>query len=47
MERTELGGYGTTGLTSYAMPGYNLFMYVPYEESINELSNQINNLLKE
>lgn len=42
-----LGGQDTMGLPSYAMPGYELYMFVPDEASMTEISNQINRLLNE
>lgn len=38
-------GEPSRGLPSYAMPGYDLFMYVPYESSLEENSNKINEVL--
>lgn len=40
-----LQGTSKRGLSSYQMPGYNLYMYVPDEESIREISENINRLL--
>lgn len=45
IENKMLNGYGEYGLPSYAMPGYRLFMYVPYDESIKEISRQIQEIL--
>ena len=41
IESKELSGEGQYGLPSYAMPGYDLYMFVPYEESIQETRNNI------
>ena len=46
IESESLDGEGSMGLPSYAMPGYKLFMFQPYESSINQISQNINNILK-
>lgn len=48
MNSTEsiIQGEARRGLPSHAMPGYDLFMYVPYESSLEENSRTINDLLK-
>lgn len=45
IEREYVQGYGQKGLPSYAMPGYSLYMYVPYKESLEKISNNIGNLI--
>lgn len=39
---TNIVGYGTTEYPSYAMPGYKLFMYIPFDESVAEVREEIN-----
>lgn len=45
IEREYVQGYGQKGLPSFAMPNYRLYMYVPYKESLENISNNIRNLL--
>lgn len=47
IENISLKGQGKMGLKSYAMPGSNLYMYLPDEGSIREISDQIKELLGE
>ena len=42
----EISGTGTTGLASYAMPGYDLYVMVPDEESVADVKSRINELLR-
>lgn len=39
--KEDLKGEGVLGLPSYAMPGYELWMFEPYEESIESISQNI------
>ncbi len=43
----DLKGEGKMGLPSYAMPGYRLYMMVPYEDSLNEIKANIKATLNE
>lgn len=45
IENEELDGYYDY-LPSYAMPGYNLSMFIIYDESIEEVRDKIENLLE-
>ena len=47
IENISLKGQGKMGLKSYAMPGSNLYMYLPDEGSIREISDQIKELIGE
>ncbi|MDD7305564.1 MAG: LCP family protein [Peptoniphilaceae bacterium] len=47
IDTTEVKGHGQMGLTSYAMPGSNLYMHVLDDKSINEVSKSIKNTLEE
>lgn len=47
VEREYVEGYGQRGLPSFAMPNHNLYMYVPYEESLEKVSTNIRNLLND
>ena len=46
IKQMSLKGQGTTGLPSYAMPGWKLYMYEPYEDSINDISEKIKNTIR-
>ncbi len=46
IESIDLEGKGKMGLPSYAMPGYNLWFLVPDKDSIENVSNKINELLE-
>lgn len=39
--KEDLKGEGVLGLPSFAMPGYELWMFQPYEDSIKEISDNI------
>lgn len=39
--KEDLKGEGVLGLPSFAMPGYELWMFQPYEESIEEITENI------
>lgn len=44
-KNTELSGYGTMGSPSYAMPGYELYMYELYDESVDEVQKTFKDFL--
>ena len=46
IDMAEISGTGTTGLESYAMPGYDLYVMVPDEESVADVKSRINELLR-
>lgn len=46
IDMAEISGTGTTGLASYAMPGYDLYVMVPDEESVADVKSRINELLR-
>lgn len=46
IESQEVKGEGTMDLPSYAMPDSRLYMFVPYEDSVEEVKDAINNTLK-
>lgn len=46
IEKQDVRGSGRMGLPSYAMPGWKLYMFVPSKASVNQISNNINNLVK-
>lgn len=41
IENITLKGHGAMGLKSHAMPGSNLYMYVPNEDSVREISDRL------
>ncbi len=45
IEKVVVEGRGQSGLPSYAMPGYNLYMYVIDEQNLAEIKQKINQLL--
>lgn len=45
IETTEVKGQGKMGLTSYAMPGHNLYMYQLDNDSVKEVSERIKEVL--
>ena len=46
INKETLKGQGSTGLPSYAMPGWKLYMFVPNENSISEISQKIKKTIK-
>lgn len=46
VESTEVDGYSQRGLHSYAMPHSDLYMFVPYDESVKEIKMKINSVLE-
>ncbi|NLN52530.1 MAG: LytR family transcriptional regulator, partial [Clostridiaceae bacterium] len=46
IQKISLLGTGSTGLPSYGMPGSSLYMYVPDEESVLEIKEEITNILE-
>jgi len=46
IDSQEIEGEGTMDLPSYAMPDDQLYMFVPFEESVTEVKNAINDALK-
>lgn len=42
----DVKGEGTMDLPSYAMPNNRLYMFVPYEDSVKKVKEQINNTMK-
>lgn len=47
IDQVSLQGYGSMDQPSYAMPGYRLYMYVPNQESINDINQKINNTIQQ
>ncbi len=45
IDTTEVKGNSQSGLPSYAMPGWNLYMYVLEEGSISDVSGQIKGII--
>lgn len=45
-ESIEIEGEGVMGLPSYAMPGYELYMYDLYDESVQNVRNTIESFMK-
>lgn len=46
IDSQEVKGEGTMDLPSYAMPDHQLYMFVPFEESVQEVKDTINQTLK-
>ncbi|MDO5018418.1 MAG: LCP family protein [Lagierella massiliensis] len=46
IDMIDVKGTGKMGLSSYAMPGFNLYMMVPNEDSVNESRMKIQEVLK-
>lgn len=46
IEGIQLQGVGKSGLPSYAMPGYDLYMFTPDEESVAQIKEKLNAALK-
>lgn len=46
IESQEVKGSGKMGLSSYAMPGWDLYMYELDENSIKDVKNQIDSVMK-
>ena len=46
IDSQEVKGEGTMDLPSYAMPDDQLYMFVPFEESVQEVKDTINQTLK-
>lgn len=42
----QLQGYGQSGLPSYSMPDYNLYMFVPNDDSVLEIQNNIEQIVE-
>ncbi|MDO5027410.1 MAG: LCP family protein [Tissierellia bacterium] len=40
-ENLSVKGYGQMGLPSYAMPGWDLYMFVPDQESVDDIARQL------
>lgn len=47
IDSQEITGYGEIGYLSYAMPDHELYMLIPYEESIEKVKKEIDRILKE
>ncbi len=47
MEMVDVKGSGQMGLSSFLMPGYELYMFVPSEESLTEIQGKIKAVLTE
>lgn len=45
IESQDISGHGEMGLPSYAMPGYDLYMFVVDESSVNHAKQEIQNTL--
>ena len=42
--RYSLNGSGSMSTTCYSMPGYNLYVMIPYEETVSQASSYIQNM---